>query len=610
MRFILISAIITVAACGGGGSANSTPAPPDPGTTAIFDVQGPGSSSPLDGENVTIEGVVTGDFQDGDSDVSRNLGGFYIQDDSDSDSSTSDGVFVFDGTAPVTDVNVGDRVQVAGTVNEYYGETQISASTVAVVGTGTIIPAPVNLPAVATVANSDGELIADLENYEGMLVTFPQTLTVSQLRNLERYGEILLSEGGREYSYTNLNAPDTAGYAAHVEAVSGRRIYLDDGLRSNNAASPIPIRNGDEISGLTGVVRYSRGSGSSGTETYRLMPTIDPQFDIVNQRPGSPVVDGALRVAAVNLNNFFTTVDTGEHICGPAGDANCRGADSQEELTRQLHKIVTMLQMLDAHIVAVAEFENNESESLQAIIDGLNAAAGSGSYDYVATGTIGHDAIKVGLIYQPTVVRLVGRFALLDSSADPRYDDSRHRPSLAQTFEAVSNQGRLTVVAVHLKSKSSSCASDGDPKHGDGQSHCSATRTMGAAALVDWLSTDPTSSGDDDFVIVGDFNALVMEDAMSLFESAGFKNMAPALLGEEVYSFEYEGQFGTVDHAVASPSLVPQIVDALEWHINADEPQLKNYNLDFGRDPALFDPATPYRASDHDPLIIGIELSQ
>jgi len=610
MRFILISAIITVAACGGGGPANSTPAPPDPGTTAIFDIQGPGSSSPLDGENVTIEGVVTGDFQDGDSDVSRNLGGFYIQDDSDSDSSTSDGVFVFDGTAPVTDVNVGDRVQVAGTVNEYYGETQISASTVAVVGTGTIIPAPVNLPAVATVANSDGELIADLENYEGMLVTFPQTLTVSQLRNLERYGEILLSEGGREYSYTNLNAPDTAGYAAHVEAVSGRRTYLDDGLRSNNAASPIPIRNGDEISGLTGVVRYSRGSGSSGTETYRLMPTIDPQFDIVNQRPGSPVVDGALRVAAVNLNNFFTTVDTGERICGPAGDANCRGADSQEELTRQLHKIVTMLQLLDAHIVAVAEFENNESQSLQAIVDSLNAAAGGGSYDYVATGTIGHDAIKVGLIYQPTVVRLVGRFALLDSSADPRYDDSRHRPSLAQTFEAVSNQGRLTVVAVHLKSKSSSCASDGDPKHGDGQSHCSATRTMGAAALVDWLSTDPTSSGDDDFVIVGDFNALVMEDAMSLFESAGFKNMAPALLGEEVYSFEYEGQFGTVDHAVASPSLVPQIVDALEWHINADEPQLKNYNLDFGRDPALFDPATPYRASDHDPLIIGIELSQ
>jgi len=609
MRTVLITATIAVAACGGdGGAANSTPAPPGPEVTAIHDIQGPGPSSALSGEDVTVEGVVSGDFQDGDIDETRNLGGFYIQSAPDSDATTSDGVFVYDGANPATDVSVGDLVRVAGTVDEYFGETQVSASTVAVIGTGTVDPLPVNFP-VATTTNSDGNLIADLESYEGMLITFPQGLTVSQLRNLERYGEILLSEGGREYAYTNLNAPDVAGYAAHIDSVNARRIHLDDGLRNNNAAAPLPVRNGDEIANLTGVVRFSRGSGSSGTETYRLMPTIDPQFDNVNPRPEAPVVDGALRVAAVNLNNFFTTVDTGEHICGPAGDANCRGADSQEELTRQLHKIVTMLQMLDAHIVAVAEFENNESESLQAIIDGLNAAAGSGSYDYVVTGTIGHDAIKVGLIYQPAVVRLVGQYALLDSSADPRYDDSRHRPSLAQTFETVSNQGRLTVVAVHLKSKSSSCEIDGDPNHGDGQSNCSATRTMGAAALVDWISTDPTSSGDDDFMIIGDFNALVMEDAMSLFESAGFENMAPALLGEEVYSFEYEGQFGTVDHAVASPSLVPQIVDALEWHINADEPQLKNYNLEFGRDPALFDPATPYRASDHDPLIIGIELT-
>jgi len=49
--------------------------------------------------------------------------------------------------------------------------------------------------------------------------------------------------------------------------------------------------------------------------------------------------------------------------------------------------------------------------------------------------------------------------------------------------------------------------------------------------------------------------------------------------------------------------------DVIEWHINADEPQLLDYNLESGRDPNLFDPTIPYRASDHDPIIIGLDLS-
>jgi predicted extracellular nuclease len=47
----------------------------------------------------------------------------------------------------------------------------------------------------------------------------------------------------------------------------------------------------------------------------------------------------------------------------------------------------------------------------------------------------------------------------------------------------------------------------------------------------------------------------------------------------------------------------------MEWHINADEPQLLDYNLEHGRDASLFDPNSPYRASDHDPIIIGLDLS-
>jgi predicted extracellular nuclease len=50
-------------------------------------------------------------------------------------------------------------------------------------------------------------------------------------------------------------------------------------------------------------------------------------------------------------------------------------------------------------------------------------------------------------------------------------------------------------------------------------------------------------------------------------------------------------------------------VGTIEWHINIDEAPLLDYNLEHGRDPALFDASTPYRAADHDPIIIGLELT-
>jgi hypothetical protein len=268
-----------------------------------------------------------------------------------------------------------------------------------------------------------------------------------------------------------------------------------------------------------------------------------------------------------------------------------------------------MVAMLDADIVAMVELENNADESLQTIVDGLNAFLGAGTYDFVDTGTIGSDTIKVGFLYRPADVRLVGPYALLDSSIDTRFNDRRHRPVLAQTFRSVASGEQLTVANNHLKSKGSSCASDGDPKVGDGQSHCSATRNAGAAAMIDWIASDPTSSGDTDYLIVGDFNTHAMGDAVMSFKSAGYVSLADTFIGADAYSFEFDGQLGALDHALASRSLAAKVVDAAEWHINADEARLKDYNLEFGRDPALFDPTNPYRASDHDPLLIGLDLS-
>jgi predicted extracellular nuclease len=623
MRNLLILVAASLAACGGSdGAAIANPLPPPPGNTgvtAIYDVQGNGTTSSLVGQSVTIEGVVTGDFQDNDADVTRNLGGFYLQSAPDADLTTSDGVFVFDGSNPSVEVNAGDVVRVQGLVDEYFGETQVSASSVSITGTGDIQPVSVTLPTESTITNSDGELVADLERYEGMLVHFPQTLTVSQSRQLERFGQLLLSEGGRQYAYTNRNPPDVSGYHAHLEAIAARRIVLDDGRRSNNA-TPVPylkagtiadysLRLGDEIMGLTGVLRYSRGGGSAGTESYRLMPTTEPIFESVNARESAITVTGAMRISSFNLNNFFSTIDAGQDSCGPTGDLNCRGANSAEELQRQLEKLVNALKIIDADIFGLVELENNADASLRSMVNALNASIGSEKYAYVNTGTIGVDAIKVGLLFKPSTVRLRGAFALLDSGVDSRFDDNRSRPVLAQTFEQMSTGELLTVAVNHLKSKGSSCQSSGDPDLKDGQGNCSRTRTAAATAMVDWLASDPTASGDTDVLIIGDPNAHSNDHAINAFRDAGYEDLADTRIGYQSYSFEFNGQSGALDHALASASLVQQITSVVEWHINADEPRILNYNLEYGRNPDLFDATTPYRGSDHDPLIIGLDLN-
>lgn len=614
-RTIFLSIFFLAACDTGGGGMSIAPAPTSP--TSIAEVQGRGSSSPLDGQLVSISGVVTGDFQDNDANDASNLGGFYVQQETpDADATTSDGIFVFDGNNPVTDVSSGDRVSVTGTVTEYFGETQITEPSVSIRGSGVVQATEVSLPAAGTMTNSDGDPVADFERYEGMLLRFPQTLTVTNLRNLERFGAVGLSAGGRLYQFTNANAPDRAAYAAHRSSNARRSLELDDGQRSSNpttirflnAGAPgYSIRTGDTISGITGHLRYSRGSGGNGDETWRLMPASEPEFNSMNPRPGSPSVGGSLRVASFNVLNFFSTVDSGQNACGPQGNDGCRGADSNQELARQLGKTVTALAMLDADIVGLMELENNSSASLQMIVDALNAEIGADAYAFLNTGTIHDDAIKTGFIYKTSTVDLAGQFAILDRSVDARFNDARNRPALAQSFRVLASGAQLSVVVNHLKSKGSSCDEDGDPNLNDGQGNCNQTRTNAAAAIADWVATDPTSSDDPDYLIIGDLNAYANEDPLTALGDAGFTSLLEAR--NNAYSFVFDAQAGALDHAIASASLLPQVVETIEWHINADEPALLDYNLEHGRNPALFDANSPYRASDHDPVVIGLELT-
>ena len=618
------------------GQANSvTPPPPPAELTAIYTIQGSGESSPLVNQSVIIEGVVTGDFQNSDADNSRNLNGFYVQEAvGDGDSATSDGIFVYD-PAPILDVNPGDKVRITGTVAEFFGETQVAATEIEVIGTGTINPVNVSLPTVDVITNSDGELIADLEPYEGMLVTFSQTLTISEFFNYDRFGEIRLAEGDRPFQFTQIFEPSITDNQSYLESIAGRTIALDDGLSIQNP-DPLPypapefsdvnhFRGGDTITDLTGNVRFSRGSGGSGDEIYRIMPTEDPVVTSVNERPLTPGdVGGSLKVASLNVLNYFTTVDLPGNTT--ANGSNPRGADNQEEFLRQTDKLVTAIIDIDADVLGLVELENDfqpgsSGNAIEFLVNQLNTTLGADIYDWVNPGqqfVDVSDAISAGTIYKTASVDIAPGTTpaiLTDSNLPAGFEGmtifdgpSTNRAPLAVTFEEQSTGEWFTLAVNHFKSKGSVFDS-ANADIGDGQGNNNPLRVQAAEALDAWLNGDPTNSGDSDFLILGDLNAYAKEDPITRLEAAGYTNLASHFTTETPYSFLFDGQLGTLDYALSNPSLTSQISGAIEWHINADEADALDYNLDFGRNPDLFNGTHSFRASDHDPIILGMTLS-
>lgn len=449
--------------------------------------------------------------------------------------------------------------------------------------------------------------VVDFEPTEGMLVNFPGDLYVSGNFNQGRYGEVDLSVGAPLDNPTNVVSP--GGPALALSDLNNRsRIQLDDG---SNVQNPLPLppyigtggtlRTGDTVADLTAVLNYAFG-------VYELHPVDTVNFTRVNTRLAPPSVGGAVHVASFNVLNYFTTLDDSGPICGPASDAGCRGADNALEFTQQRDKLVTAITTLDAHVVGVIEIENSPTDyPIGDLVDGLNNMTSPGTYAYVATGPIGTDAIRAGLIYQPASVTPFNAFEVLDSSVDPLFNDQRNRPVLAQSFSENTSGAVFTVAVNHLKSKGSSCSSIGDPDIGDGQGNCNGTRTDAATALVNWLATDPTESDSTDILIIGDLNAYSQEDPVTTIELGGYIDLIEARVGtgvtEGAYSYNFSSESGSLDHGLSSPSMVEHVTGAAIWHINADEPRALDYN-DFNQ-PLLYNP-DEFRSSDHDPLLVGL----
>jgi predicted extracellular nuclease len=572
------------------------------GFTFIHDVQGSGSASSLEGQSVTVQAVVTAVISDTDGDT------FTIQEEDanqDSDPKTSEGIFVFNDKNAFTTPAVGDVVSVKGSVSEFFNRSQITLTSAPLdCGDATISPTLFSLPV---------NTLDDLEALEGMLVSSSQALTVTDNYTLGRFGQVTLSKG-RLFTPTNIFAPGSSD-ASELEAANLlNRILLDDGDSNQNPEVVVfptgglsaanTLRLGDTVASLTGVLDYSFGD-------YRVIPTQDPTFVTTNPRIAEPDLNlGNLKVASLNVLNYFTTLNLNNDRSGP------RGANSAEELVRQKAKTVAAIVAMDADIVGLMEIENNGFAAGSAIDDlvvAINAIMGEGTYSIVNPGTtIGTDAITVAFIYKSSVVSLSGAAQILDSSnsisdeSGVLFIDTKNRPSLVQEFALVENGEKLVISVNHLKSKGSGCGA-GDDDTTTGQGSCNLTRTRAAQALSAFLDSQFPDTAT---LIIGDLNAYAKEDPISALEGDGYTNLVNYFGGDAAYSYSFNGLLGYLDHALANEEVLAKVVDVTEWHINADEPISLDYNVENKTADNVTDyyADDAYRMSDHDPVLISLLL--
>ena len=520
-----------------------------------------------------------------------------------------------------------------GTAGENQGQSQVSVGTIINCGTATVAPTDVTFPVASTDA---------LEQYEGMLVRLPQTMYVTEHFQLGRFGQVVISAGGRLAQPTNVAAPGAPALALQAQN-DLNKIILDDGSQVQNpdpilfarGGQPLSasntLRGGDTATNIVGVLNYTWAGNSASGNAYRIRPINAlggyVNFEPTNLRPtnapAAPTTDGSVRVAGMNLLNFFNTFDglpdNVDNCTSGAGGGNtdCRGADTAAEFARQWPKTVAGIVGTDADIIGVNEVENDgygPDSALQFLVNKLNEKTEPGMYAFIDADTLtgqvnalGTDAIKVGMIYKPAKVTPVGKTAALNTIAFVNGGDSapRARPALVQAFQVNSTGARFIVAANHFKSKGSACDT---PDAGDGQGNCNIVRRNGANELAAFLATDPTGTHDPDVLIVGDLNSYAKEDPITALVNAGYTNLIERFIGPGAYSYVFDGQWGYLDHALANTDLLPQVAGVAEWHINADEPSVLDYNTDFKTPNLISSLYAPdeFRISDHDPVLVDL----
>lgn len=543
----------------------------------VHDIQGTTRLSPLAGQQVTdVTGIVTGVRTYGSK-------GFWIQDPkADADPATSEGVFVYTGSAALT-VKAGDAVRVSGTVGEYVpgGEasgnqslTQLTKPTVTVESSGNALPAPVTVTAksVPSAYAPDGDPGAggsinalplkprsyalDLyESLEGMNVRVGTSRVVGAT---DPYSELWITVKPHE----NSNRRGGTVYGSYDDQNTGR---LQIQQLAPVSERPFPKANvGDALSGgAEGPLDFNQFGGY--TLVARTLGEVEDKG--LAREKTRRQAKGELAVATYNVENL----DPG---------------DPQTKFDALAGAVVSNLASPD--ILALEEIQDDNGAkndgtvsaeaTLKKFADAI-VAAGGPRYEWRSIdpennkdgGEPGGNIRQV-FLFNPErvsftdrgegdattgtgVVRSSGRAALTLSPgrvdpANTAWADSR-KP-LAGEFRF---RGRsVIVVANHFGSKG------GDEgltsRHQPPVRSSEAKRLRQAQAVNSFVRDVRKAEKNADVVVVGDVNDFEFSQTTAALEAGGaLRSAVKSLPRSERYSYVYQGNSQVLDQILTSPGV-------------------------------------------------------
>lgn len=250
--------------------------------TKIYEIQGAGHTSAMNGQQVTTLGVVTAIDKDGN--------GYWIQDpNGDGDRNTSDGIYVFTSTPVGPEIVVGNLVRVSATVSEFApgGSANltltelVSVTSTVVLATGQALPTAMvigdtangadytpPLTSLGSTTNAFDPTVDGVdfwESLEGMRVTLQDFRTTSAFKS--SFGEVV----GTMDVGANDSANSRGGLTISDESPNGtlpadkafdfnpERIQLDDEALGGSIGAITSVGQtvvGDDV---TGIVSYGQG---------------------------------------------------------------------------------------------------------------------------------------------------------------------------------------------------------------------------------------------------------------------------------------------------------------------------------------------------------------
>ncbi|SDU79947.1 5'-nucleotidase [Microlunatus sagamiharensis] len=604
----------------------------------IATIQGTGRFSPYVGKNVTTTpSVVTAAYPTG------GLNGFVIQTPGTggkkrSLKKASDAVFVFTGKAGF-DVKVGDLVTVSGTVEEYPDSTDPDADSLTEIGGKvSVTKSDASYKKVQPVSGVSWASTYDRrENLESMLFSSTEKWTVNDTYDLGTFGALGLATGGRLVQPTDLAPYGSKAERKQADRNAERQVVLDDGQSTrfdsttNRGTPPYITRSKDVRIGDTAklaepvVVDYRNGA-------WTLNPTRptaagDEVATLTRKSVEKvPNVKGDVSVASFNVLNYFTTLGKANASCKAnpvssdgtpntvASGCDQRGAWDSADLGRQQDKIVDAINQLDSSVTGLMEIENSAKlgetadEATKTLVGALNKAAGRAKWDYVPSSdqlqpVADQDVITNAIIFQPAEVTWAGKAYADGKDATDEGAFSNARTPIAAKFTPVGGGAPMLVVVNHFKSKGSAPSDPADPNADQGQGAWNAARVAQSNALLAWLPGVQADARTDAVAMVGDFNSYTREDPLETLYDAGWSNAG----SQKDYSYNFDGLSGSLDHVLLNPAAKKRLTGSGVWNINSIEPIVREYSRYKSTAVDFFLDSNPYRASDHDPVKVGLK---